>query len=83
MPVKKYQSVEEMPDSWLDRDDPRLLDVIAAVWRRGANAQRDERGLVAGGSVAAGVAAIGVGLTVVLAARGKEALDSLGDWDAD
>ena len=48
-----------------------------------ANAQRDERGLVAGGSVAAGIAAIGVGLTVVLAARGKEALDSLGDWDAD
>jgi len=45
------------------------------------NAQRDEKGLAAAGSVAAGVAAVGLGLSVVLTFRGKRELASLGEWD--
>ena len=47
------------------------------------SAQRDERGFVVGGSAAGVVAAVGVGLTFVLAARGKRALATLGEWDGE
>jgi hypothetical protein len=36
MPVRKFRSVDQMPESWLDRDDPRLLEAIRTVWNRAA-----------------------------------------------
>ncbi len=34
MPVRKYRSVSEMPDTGsVDRDSPELARIIAEVWR--------------------------------------------------
>lgn len=33
MPVRKFRSVEEMPEAgWMDPDDPGLIDAIRECW---------------------------------------------------
>lgn len=34
MGVRRYRDVSDMPDAgWLDKDDPRFFEKIAALWR--------------------------------------------------
>jgi hypothetical protein len=35
MPVRKFKRIEDMPELWFERGDPRLFKAIAGVWNFG------------------------------------------------
>ena len=43
MPVKKFRSIEEMPDArWYEPGDPKLHEAIDRVWRLGTETLRPQ-----------------------------------------